>query len=275
MIPYSCDDGRMCGRYASTKSASDIAAEFDAVDATASSELAAPGPDYNVAPTKPVFAVVARHPRDAEGTPDRSRTERSVRVMRWGLVPYWAKDPSVGSRMFNARSETAAEKPAYRKAMVSRRCLLPADGWYEWQRLEQDGSGRPAKQPFFVTGTEGASLAMAGVWEFWRSSDGGDPLVTSAVLTTAAIAPLDGIHERMPLLVPRRGWADWLDPDTGPTSDQVAALLNPSVELIERLELRPVSDKVNNVRNEGPELWERAEVAGPEPTQQALSLDLR
>jgi len=106
---------RMCGRYASTKAASDVADEFRAVDATGDE---APDADYNVAPTKPVLAVVQRHPRDAEGTVDSSRTERSVRVLRWGLVPSWAKDPSVGSRMINARSETAADKPAFRKSAV-------------------------------------------------------------------------------------------------------------------------------------------------------------
>src|SRR4051812_22822406 len=120
----------MCGRYASTKTAVDIAAEFQAVDATADAD---PGPDYNIAPTKPVLAVVRRHPRDAEGIADVSRTERSVRVMRWGLVPSWAKDPAVGARMINARAETAADKPAFRHALARRRCLLPAEGWYEWR----------------------------------------------------------------------------------------------------------------------------------------------
>ena len=126
----------MCGRYASTKDPAQLAAEFDALDAT---ESEAPGADYNVAPTKPVLAIVARHPRDAEGRPDPSSVERTIRVMRWGLVPTWSPDRNVGVKMINARSETAAVKPAYRDSMARRRCILPADGWFEWKR---DGGGK-------------------------------------------------------------------------------------------------------------------------------------
>ncbi|MDQ4091960.1 MAG: SOS response-associated peptidase, partial [Actinomycetota bacterium] len=139
----------MCGRYASTRDPATLAVEFDALDATGGM---APEADYNVAPTKAVLSVVARHPRDAQGTPDPDRTVRSIRVMRWGLVPHWAKDPSVGSRMINARAESAAGKPAFRDAVARRRCLLPADGWYEWQA--QPGS---RKQPVFITPTDGSS----------------------------------------------------------------------------------------------------------------------
>ncbi|HEV7788453.1 MAG TPA: SOS response-associated peptidase [Pseudonocardia sp.] len=262
----------MCGRYASTKSAADIADEFRAVDATGD---AAPDADYNVAPTKPVLAVVQRHPRDADGTADGSRTERSVRVLRWGLVPSWAKDPSVGSRMINARAETAATKPAFRKALAARRCLLPADGWYEWRRAAAGSgaatrSGAAGKQPFFITGCAngkpGGSLALAGVWEFWRPADGGEPLLTAAVLTTEAVGPLAEIHDRMPLLLAPADWSAWLDPDAAPPMDLLAP---PSAELVAGLELRPVSSRVNNVRHEGPELVDRVEVAEP-----ALALDL-
>ncbi|HTK60890.1 MAG TPA: SOS response-associated peptidase [Pseudonocardia sp.] len=263
----------MCGRYASTKTSAEIAEEFAAVDTTGSE---APEADYNVAPTKPVLAVVQRHPRDDDGKPDPSRTERSVRVLRWGLVPSWAKDPSVGSRLINARAETAAEKPAFRKALASRRCLIPALGWYEWKR---DGAGPGAKagskQPFFVTGTDGASLAMAGVWEFWRAppaaEDGGkgEALVTCSVLTTDAVGPLAEIHHRMPLLLAPERWNEWLDPDAAAP----AALLEPPPEdLVARLELRPVSSLVNNVRNQGPELVAAVEITEPDPP--ALELDL-
>lgn len=258
----------MCGRYASTKAATDIADEFHAVDATHESTLPVPGADFNVAPTKPVLSVVTRHPRDDEGRPDPSRTRRSVRVMRWGLVPSWAKDPSTGTRMINARSESAVEKPAFRKALASRRCLLPADGWYEWRRAGK------SKQPYFMTGTDGASLAMAGLWEFWRPADGGDPLVTAAVLTTAAIGPLADIHDRMPLLVPAAHWSTWLDPDLGPDAESLAALLHPDTAMVDALELRPVSPKVNNVRNGGPELLDRVEVAAQAVEPQTLALDL-
>jgi putative SOS response-associated peptidase YedK len=160
--------------------------------------------------------------------------------------------------MINARAETAAEKPAFRQALASRRCLMPALGWYEWNR---DGA---VKQPYFVTGTDGASLAMAAVWEFWRpptASGGGGasgPIVTCAVLTTDAVGPLSGIHHRMPLLLPPQRWDEWLDPDSGPPVDLLAP---PSEELVAGLELRPVSSLVNNVRNQGPELLERAVVA--------------
>ena len=260
----------MCGRYASIRSASNIADEFTAVDATAAD---APEADYNVAPTKPVLAVVQRHPRDADGSPDSARTERSVRVLRWGLVPSWAKDPSVGSRLINARAETAADKRAFRKALAARRCLLPAEGWYEWKRSDA------TKQPYFVTRTDGASLAMAGLWEFWKAPESsasgtsigagdGEPLVTCAVLTVDAVGPLSEIHHRMPLLLPPERWAAWLDPDAPPAP---GLLEPPSAELVAGLEPRPVSHRVNNVRNQGPELLERALPDTAEPT---LELDL-
>jgi putative SOS response-associated peptidase YedK len=240
----------MCGRYASIKAPADLADEFRAVDATGGVE-----PDYNVAPTKNVVAVVQRHPRDGEGTPDPDTTVRSLRVMRWGLVPSWSKDPKAGARMINARSESAAEKPSFRRALQARRCLLPADGWYEWQR------GPDRKQPYYTHYADGASLAMAGLWEFWRpaGNDAVDPtlhpdgLVTACVLTTAAVGPLAQVHDRMPLVLPPSAWDAWLDPDTG--SDSVTDLIvPPSAELVARMELRPVSALVNSVRNNGPEL---------------------
>jgi len=190
-------------------------------------------------------------------------------VMRWGLVPSWTKDKAVGARMINARAETAAEKPAFRRALGARRCLLPADGWYEWK--QGVGAGN-AKQPYFVTGTDGACLAMAGLWEFWRPPGGGDSLVTAAVLTTDAVGPLADIHLRMPLLLAEDAWADWLDPDLGSAADRIVELLAPPSErLVSLLELRPVSTLVNNVRNDGPELLARAE---PEQVPHELALDL-
>jgi putative SOS response-associated peptidase YedK len=252
----------MCGRYASTRDPAALAVEFDAVDET---DGAAPSADYNVAPTKPVFSVVTRHPRDAQGIPDPDRTVRSIRVMRWGLVPHWAKDPGVGSRMINARAESAATKPAFRDAVARRRCLLPADGWYEWQA----GSGT-RKQPFFITPADGSGIALAGLWSTWRPADtpesGPAPLlVTCAVVTTEAVGPLAEIHDRMPLILPAREWAAWLDPDA---DDPSRLLVPPPAQLVAALELRPVSTAVNNVRREGPELVERID-----PEQPAL-LDL-
>ena len=248
----------MCGRYASSTDPATLAVEFDALDAT---ESEAPGADYNVAPTKPVLAIVARHPRDEEGRPDPEAVVRSIRVMRWGLVPTWSKDRNVGVKMINARSETAAEKPAYRDSMARRRCILPADGWFEWKR---DGG---AKEPFYVTNPDGSSLAMAGLWTAWRDPNEPDSpwLITCAVLTTDAFGPLADIHERMPLVLPRESFERWLAPDKG--SDDVAELLKPSEEIVSRFELRPVSTAVNSIRNNGPELLARAE---PQPVELSL-----
>ncbi|MGH3963093.1 MAG: SOS response-associated peptidase [Pseudonocardiaceae bacterium] len=243
----------MCGRYASTRSPATLAVEFDALDAT---DGAAPGTDYNVAPTKPVFSVVTRHPRDAEGIPDSDRTVRSIRVMRWGLVPHWAKDPGGGSRMINARAESAATKPAFRDAVARRRCLLPADGWYEWQAAS--GS---RKQPFFITSRDGSGLALAGLWATWRGADTtAPPLVSCAVVTTDAVGPLAEIHDRMPLVLPAQAWEAWLDPDS---DDPSRLLAPPPAELVAALELRPVSTAVNDVRRAGPELVERLDPEQP------------
>jgi putative SOS response-associated peptidase YedK len=240
----------VCGRYASTKDPAKLAAEFDAVDATGED---APRPDFNVAPTKSVVTVVSRHPRDDDGHPDEQRTERSLRVMRWGLVPHWAKTKSIGSKMINARADTAATKPAFRTSLAKRRCILPADGWFEWRR---DPSG---KQPFFMARQDGDSLALAGLWSTWRdpSADAdAPPLITCAVLTTDAVGQLAGIHDRMPLLLSPDDWAAWLDPDRADVADLLGP---PAPALIDALELRPVSDAVNSVRNNGPELLARAD----------------
>jgi putative SOS response-associated peptidase YedK len=257
----------MCGRYSSTKAPKDLADEFRAVDATDGAKVA----DFNVAPTKQVVAVVERHPRDEEGTPDPDQVERTLRMVRWGLVPSWSKDPSGGARMINARSESAASKPAFRRALKSRRCLLPADGWYEWQR------GPEHKQPYFTHYDDGSSIAMAGLWEYWKPKDDPDGkypdgLVTACVLTTDAVGPLAQVHDRMPLVLPPSAWAAWLDPDRTPDDEAVAALLAPpSPELVARMELRPVSPRVNNVRNNGPELLE---ALAPGEVAEPLQLDL-
>jgi putative SOS response-associated peptidase YedK len=238
----------VCGRYAATKNPATLAAEFDAVDTTGEN---APKPDFNVAPTKQVMSVVTRHPRDDDGQPDPDHTERSLRVMRWGLVPHWAKTKGIGSKMINARSDTAATKPAFRTSLAKRRCLIPADGWFEWRR---DPSG---KQPFFMHRSDGHSLAMAGLWSTWHdpaADKDAPPLITCAVLTTDAIGQLTGIHDRMPLLLSPDDWANWLDPDRDDVADLLAA---PSQDLVDALALRPVSDSVNNVRNNGPELLEQ------------------
>ncbi len=257
----------MCGRYASIKAPADIAEEFRAVDATGGVGQ----PDYNVAPTKQIVTVVQRHPRDEDGTPDPATTQRSLRLVRWGLVPSWAKDPKAGARMINARSESAATKPAFRRALNARRCLIPADGWYEWQR------GKSRKQPYYTRYKDGSSLAMAGLWEYWKPADDPDNqypdgLVTAAVLTAEAVGPLAQVHDRMPLVLPPSAWDAWLDPDTAADAEAVAALLAPpSAELVAALELRPVSPAVNSVRNNGPELLAPLP---PEDVAEPLQLDL-
>jgi putative SOS response-associated peptidase YedK len=172
--------------------------------------------------------------------------------MRWGLIPAWAKDRSIGAKMINARSETAATTSAFRTSLAKRRCLLPADGWYEWRREGKH------KQAYFTTSPDGTSLAMAGLWTVWRDpkEKDGPPIVSVAVLTTEAQGQVADVHDRMPLLMAPDQWAAWLDPDV----DQVDQLLvPPPLDLVESLELRPVSSKVNNVRNNGPELLEREE----------------
>jgi putative SOS response-associated peptidase YedK len=267
----------MCGRYASVKAPADLADEFRAVDATDGAKVA----DFNVAPTKQVVAVVERHPRDADGTPDPEQVQRTLRMLRWGLVPSWSKDASGGARMINARVESAAQKPAFRRALKARRCILPADGWYEWQRGSPTNS-RQHKQPYYTHYTDGSSIALAGLWEYWKPKDDPDGqdltaqypdgLVTACVLTTDAVGPLAQVHDRMPLVLPPSAWEAWLDPDRGPDDEAVAALLaQPSPELVARMELRPVSPRVNNVRNNGPELLDELP---PEEVAEPLQLDL-
>ncbi|OZM73705.1 DUF159 family protein [Amycolatopsis antarctica] len=255
----------MCGRYAATKDPATLTAEFAALDETGGDAFRA---DHNVAPTKDVVTVVQRHPRDAEGRvlADEPAT-RTLRVMRWGLVPFWAKDPAMGSRMINARAESAAEKPAFRKALRARRCLVPADGWFEWRAGTNGTAGaakKTPKQPYYMTPKDGSPLAMAGLWETWRDPRGEPdqaPLITFSVLTTDAVGQLQDVHHRMPLLLPRTYWDTWLDPDNAEVDE---LLTPPSLELADALELRPVSTLVNNVRNNGAELVERAEQAVPD-----------
>ena len=169
-------DQGMCGRYAASKNPADLVEEFEVVVAP-DKELK---PDYNVAPTKLVYAVLDRRPRDSTGS-DGSTGEvrRELAIVKWGLVPSWAKDPAIGNKMINARVETVSEKPSYRRAFAKRRCVLPADGYYEWY-TPTDGaktaSGKPVKQPFFIHQADGRSLAMAGLYELWRDPTRADEI---------------------------------------------------------------------------------------------------
>lgn len=253
----------MCGRYASSRRPEDLVEEFE-IDKV---EVAEPlPPDYNVAPTKQVYAVVQRpaDPRDEQG-----RSERQLRSVKWGLVPFWAKDPSVGNKMINARMETVHEKPAYRRPFASRRCLLPADGYFEWYATEQrTKAGKPVKQPFFIHPADGGALAMAGLYEIWRdpTRDEDDPqrfLWSCTVITTSAEDSVGHIHDRMPLMVERDRWASWLDPAVD-DPDTLKQLLVPAAQ--GRLDAYPVSTAVNSVRNNGPELLD---ALAADPAQRA------
>ncbi|GGO49923.1 DUF159 family protein [Streptomyces daqingensis] len=237
-------------------------------------------PDWNVAPTKEVHAVIDR-PLKGTGDP---RPVRQMRKLKWGLVPSWAQSPDLGAKMINARAETVHEKPAFRRPFTSRRCLLPADGYYEWctarneLMLEQEGKRkRPRKQPYFVTPADGSVMAMAGLYEFWRDSTlpDGHPhawWTTCTVVTTdAETAPLAGdsgedgpkslaeIHPRMPLMLLPEVWDAWLDPARR-SQEELRALLEPPPPGTMRA--YPVSTEVSNVRNNGPELLH--ELTGPE-----------
>ncbi|MGN6088169.1 MAG: SOS response-associated peptidase [Actinomycetales bacterium] len=258
----------MCGRYAASRRPEDLVEEFEVAERLVEEPLP---PDYNVAPTKPVYAVLERAPKEA---PRDAEPVRQLRVLTWGLVPSWAKDRSIGNRLINARLETAPEKPAFRKAFAARRCLLPADGYYEWMPVESRAqltlpmatdvpegpprtkSGKPAKQPFFIRPRDGEVMAMAGLYELWRDpaadpEDGSAWLWTCTVLTTEAVDELGVIHDRMPLLVTPDNWDAWLDPRRR-EAEQVMPLLTPAAPGL--LEAYPVSTEVNNVRNNGAEL---------------------
>jgi putative SOS response-associated peptidase YedK len=251
----------MCGRYASSRRPEDLIEEFEVVDNRVAEPLAA---DYNVAPTKEVYAVVERPAsKDSRQESNESPPERQLRVLKWGLVPSWAKEASIGNRMINARMETVGEKPAYRRALAARRCLLPADGYFEWYPTEeQTKAGKPKKQPFFIRPKDGSTLAMAGLYEIWRDpakDDDADDrfLWTCTVITTDAPDDLGKIHDRMPLMVEPDRWSAWLDPRTA--KDSVLDLLVPAAP--GRLEAYPVSTMVNAVKNNGPELVEPLELS--------------
>jgi putative SOS response-associated peptidase YedK len=254
----------MCGRYASSRSPEDLAEEFEVLDPRL--ERAIP-PSWNVAPTDEVYAVMERASRDDEGRKADEPT-RQLRALRWGLVPSWAKDASIGSRMINARMETVAEKPAFRKAFAARRCIVPADGYFEWYETQQrTAKGKPRKQPFFITPGDGSSLAMAGLYEIWRdpskAEDADDRFRwTCTILTTEATDDLGRIHDRMPLLVEPERRHEWLDPRT-PTGDLPGLLqqLRPAQQT--GLTAYPVSTAVGNVANNGPELVEPIPFADP------------
>lgn len=267
----------MCGRYVAARGPGELRRLFrvpeppreEAAGPEAAGEVV--GPSWNVAPTDEVWAVLER--------PDRAtgQVRRRLRAVRWGLVPSWARSPDIGAKMINARMETLADKPAFRRPFAKRRCLLPADGFYEWEDVEVPGRTRPRKQPYFITPEDGSVMALAGLYEFWRdpragggrgtrgdqrdggtgggtAGDRGDPSawwVTCTIITTEARDAAGRIHPRMPLAIPAESYDAWLDPaheDPGELRDLLATPAGG------RLAARPVSTAVNSVANNGPHL---------------------
>jgi putative SOS response-associated peptidase YedK len=221
----------MCGRYATTRGATELSALFESYDDTGGRLVA----DYNVAPTDPVPVVRLS---DRLGG-------RALSIARWGFVPSWARDTRGAARMINARAETVATTKAYARSFARRRCLVPADGWYEWVR---DSRG---KRPYFLTPADGGVLALAGLWSVWHGA--GTPLLTCGIITTAAVGDLALVHDRMPLAVPPERWSDWLGGDRDPAE----LLAPPAPEDLAGIDLRPVGPDVGDVRNDGPGLTAR------------------
>jgi putative SOS response-associated peptidase YedK len=219
----------MCGRYATSRSALDLRALFEAEDET-DDGLA---PDYNVAPTDPVPIV-----RNSQ------RAGRVLSVARWGLVPPWAKDTRGAARMINARVETVATARAYATSFARRRCLVPADGWYEWRRLSVRD-----RQAYFMTLRDGGVMAFAGLWTVW----GEQRLLTTTIITVPAVGDFGAVHDRMPLVLEPSRWSDWL---TAEPSERTDLLVPPEDEYLSTVDIRPVGPRVGDVRNDGPELIE-------------------
>jgi putative SOS response-associated peptidase YedK len=221
----------MCGRYNLHSPMEDVAAQFEA------EARAAFAPRYNLAPTAVVPVV------------SLAREGRVITLHVWGLVPSWSRDPSLGARLANARAETVADKPSFRAPFKRNRCIIPADGFYEWQA----GPAGP-KQPYCILAVDGSILGFAGLRDEWEGPDGA--LATCTIITTSANALMAPIHDRMPVILARSDYAAWLDPATAP--ERLKALLRPCPE--DRLRCYPVGRKVGDARNEGPELMEPADV---------------
>lgn len=271
----------MCGRFSLSSDPARLAVELDAVDeASAPPPGLAPAegplaPRFNIAPTTTIPVLALDIPRErydegrahaaagAAGGADAAAPTRVMRAMRWGLVPSWARDSQKLPNLFNARVETAFEKPAFRAAVRRRHCVIPMDGWYEWVPGGPATPGGKAgpKQPFHMSMPGDRGLLMAGLWETRRDPD--DESVTQlscTILTTEAVGPLRQVHERMPLVVSPDILADWLDP--GVTGDPRALVDGAGYDLAQwadAVEIRPVSRAVSGVRNDGPELVRRVD----------------
>ena len=217
----------MCGRFAFYSPTEATAALFGV------RSVPEVKPRYNIAPTQTIAAVRVS-----------AEDSRELALLRWGLVPFWATDPSIGNRMINARAETVAEKPSFRAAYRKRRCLILADGFYEW-RKEADG-----KTPYYITLASGEPFGFAGLWEDWHSKDTGEALQTTAIITTAANEFMTQIHHRMPVVLQKDAADRWLDGD-----EQLLAEVGESGPVFRAW---PVDRRVNNARNEGEDLLKAA-----------------
>lgn len=220
----------MCGRFTLRTAPQEVARTFRLTGA-----LGEWAPRYNIAPSQ-VVAAVRVDEADA----------RQLVFLRWGLVPAWADDPAIGNRMINARGETVAEKPSFRKAFVARRCLIAADGFYEWQK--SGGSAKAPKQPFYITMRDERPFAFAGLWE--RNTRCGEPIETCTIITTTANELMQPLHDRMPVIVPIDRQDLWLDPAVQEV-ERLTPLLAPFAS--DAMKATPVSTRVNNPRNESPE----------------------
>lgn len=244
----------MCGRYVVTKSVGDIVSFFD-VERVGES-LAAES--WNIAPTDRVNIVLDSLPKKAAETDEQPGPLRRLEAARWGLVPPWAKELSVGSRMFNARSEEVAEKSAFRTAVKKRRAALPASGYYEW-RKNDDGT----KTPFFISPPDGQMFAFAGLYEWWKNPEAAedDPakwVLSATIMTQDSAGELAGIHDRMPVVLTGDTLEPWLDPTEEGDAELVAAIAAEGVFATEEFVLREVDRAVGNVRNNYPELLDAA-----------------
>jgi putative SOS response-associated peptidase YedK len=236
----------MCGRFVSARKRLELLEEFAAERDGVGEDR---NPDYNVAPTKRIYTVLEH------------KDQRELRTVRWGLVPFWAKDTKGGARMINARAETVSSKPAFRAAFAKRRCLIPADGYYEWQTVEK------AKQPYYIYRTDGGVLAFAGIYELWRDKSVPEEdeqawYWSASIITTDSTDDIGKIHDRTPMVVPRESWDDWLDPANNDKELLLATMLPATSPAAGGLMSYPVSMAVNSVRNNGPDLVEPLGDAG-------------
>ncbi len=244
----------MCGRFAFYSPHEAVVRLFGLPDDTPAVE-----PRYNIAPTT-FIPVVRELPDEEKATPDVAATRR-LAMLYWGLVPVWAKEKAIGSRMTNARAETLQEKPAFRSAYRKRRGLVPADGYYEWMQL-----GPRDKQPYFIRPASGTPFALAALWEAWRDPASGEPLESCTLITTAPPKSIAWIHDRMPVIIPQSAYAEWLDPHNQDVG-RLDRLL--SAEGAGEMVAHAVSRLVSNARNQGPRLIEQVS----EPPL-AMTLDL-